>query len=143
MDRDSDERNQLHRREYTMSECTWINLEVGKVYRTVDGTKVTIIAKINSPLPYVGIFPFGEGEGVRQWHADGKYTVDGSTPSSKDIISEWREPKRVSGWVNVYHTSGSTHLGGIYDTESAARAAGIGNHQYINTTYIEVEEDMK
>lgn len=77
-----------------------IKLEAGKYYRTHGGDKVFIAGKSpfeKRPFEFCG---FVENQGTQSWTAEGKFFT-GKNSSAYDIVAEWKEPKRVKGWLAI------------------------------------------
>lgn len=91
-----------------------LRLEVGKEYRTRNGSKIKVIYKkpVAFTHPYVAVT--FEDYSVLLYTKYGQYT--NHSQSGWDIIEEWMEPVRVSGWVNVY----SDGVGVVYATKEKA-----------------------
>lgn len=103
-------------------------------YKTRDGRRAYVAER--SPFAttrgdrWIGLFETG---GAHSWRADGmSYT---ETASALDLVEEWREPVRVSGFVNVY-PDGFTSP--VYPTRSRADLAA--DEQRIACIYIEGAE---
>jgi hypothetical protein len=83
-----------------------MKFEVGKFYKTRDGRKVEVIA-VRAGLSFghtvIGLVmndPYGD---VTTWSADGNYGIcPDSRELSADLVAEWRDPVKVSGWLNYY-----------------------------------------
>jgi len=98
-----------------------MQIEAGKTYRTRNGSKARILATdINNahyPVCAAVTEVFGN-ESVRIYPADGRYfSICGE--STFDLVSEWREPVKVSGWVNVY---AGDRTSSIWDVRAEADA---------------------
>lgn len=78
-----------------------IKLEAGKYYRTRDGRKAFVSGKNPFSDTQCCICGFIEGYGSTSWTIDGNYYSDKSDVAY-DLIAEWKEPKRIKGWVNIY-----------------------------------------
>ena len=78
-----------------------LKIEAGKYYRTRGGDKAWMGCDIRTG-GYGGIYPFiGVVGGYRQsWASDGSSIYGEQSPF--DIIAEWKEPKRIKGWVNIW-----------------------------------------
>lgn len=79
-----------------------MQIEVGKYYKTRDGRKAFIAAKLPNPSdePYIGYAEYTHGQIVESWYEDGSYITDQS--SGNDLIEEWKEPKSGVRYVNIY-----------------------------------------
>lgn len=114
-----------------------LKIEAGKFYRTRGGKKAFVA--------YVGN-PFSEGNeqeeaigwvekanGYREsWCRDGKFYRHRGL-SEYDLVAEWKEPKRIKGWLNVYldEDNGSPTVGMLNKSKSecpkdTGRVACIG-----------------
>lgn len=84
-----------------------LQLEAGKYYRTRDGDKV-FVAALNlfddaSDHPVAVIIGNNDDEDDLQWYSpEGRLNAYSFSPKGSDIVSEWVEPKRIKGWVNLY-----------------------------------------
>lgn len=87
----------------------------GKFYKTRDGRKAKFLGDFTDDFESgVLLFKFG--------HTDARWMLAGGRGHSSkecgiDIISEWKEPVKVSGWVNVYQHFPCSH---IYATREKA-----------------------
>lgn len=86
---------------------TQLKIEVGREYRTRDGRKARVICtdryRVEYPIVALVSNPAqGEyAESVCSYRLDGTWHPNGVV-DELDLVAEWREPVRVSGWVNVY-----------------------------------------
>ena len=98
-----------------------MKLEAGKYYKTRNGLKayVEFIRQDNPFRDYIPEYPaigFIESYGEHMWKTNGEFNT--FIESELDLISEWREPVKVSGWVNVYDTFTSM----LYKTKERANS---------------------
>jgi len=83
-----------------------MNLEIGKCYKTRDGKKVVVIGDtrlVNSYVPRIYVCDIDSKQVGIDWYAvspDGRYGEYHET--ERDVVSEWKDPLKVEGWVNVY-----------------------------------------
>jgi len=117
-----------------------MNIKVGKTYRDRGGRKVRIVATglANTRYSVVGISSGETGEETPL-----TYTEDGIfyRPDVKhpyDIISEWREPVKVSGWVNVCNLCNMRRT--IFPTREEANQYATTDR--IACVYVEGMEEM-
>lgn len=114
-----------------------MKLELGKHYKTRDGRKVRIICvdKMSDSHPIVGLILEGDWEAISAYTEQGKYaTYD----SHEDIVSEWREPITVEGWVNV---NDSFPISKFYKTKFEADAgAGADRIACVKVKGVEGDE---
>jgi len=90
-----------------MDERGKMNFEVGKYYKRRDGKKVRCIATDNGGRYCVVMM---SDNNVSLVAHDGRFydnQVKGG--STQDIVAEWKEPVKVSGWINIYQ--GNLHSG--------------------------------
>ena len=102
-------------------ERTLMKLEAGKYYKTRNGLKAYVeFIRQDSPFgDYLTEYPatgFIENLGEQMWKTNGEFNT--FIESELDLISEWREPIKVSGWVNVYDTFTSM----LYKTKERANS---------------------
>lgn len=100
-----------------------MNFEVNKSYRARGGLKVTIIAVgINNLMSMVGVITHLNGlQHVDTFTKDGKFDETGEE-RLLDLVAEWRDPIKVSGWVNVYRNSElMVGLGHIHTSRETAK----------------------
>ena len=98
-----------------------MKLEAGKYYKTRNGLKayVEFIRQDNPFRDYIPEYPaigFIESYGEQMWKTNGEFNT--SIENELDLISEWREPIKISGWVNLYDTFTSM----LYKTEEEANS---------------------
>lgn len=101
--------------EVTMS--TGLTLEPGKYYRTRDGRKAYVagISPFESTASDYRLCGYVEdGVSCEGWTVDGCITE--GLEFGEDPISEWREPVKVAGYVNVYE-------GGVSDIHKSREKA--------------------
>ncbi len=79
-----------------------MKLEVDRFYRTRDGRRAHILAALcgnpNILYPVTGIID-GNDEFVT-WTFSGHNLIN--SVSNYDLVSEWIEPIKIDGWINVY-----------------------------------------
>lgn len=89
-------------------------------YRLRNGKKAWVAAKTpfhySDPRVWVGQIEGTHCYSVT-WTESGKYYADRT--DNEDVVAVWRDPVRVSGWVNVYS---SGDLGCIWPTKEQAEA---------------------
>lgn len=56
---------------------------------------------------------------ISEVHANGSYWFD-NVPSDNDLISIWREPVKVEGYVNVYYLDNKPVFGNLWTTKDKA-----------------------
>ena len=106
-----------------------MKLEVGKYYKARNGMKAYVLSK-DLPNPF---FPSSNLHEIyiKVCYEPGDICVienNGrvfeSRESPQDLISEWVEPVRVKGWVNVfkshYSRTWSLYFGDVYSTREEA-----------------------
>ncbi|MET4294738.1 hypothetical protein ABIB06_006571 [Bradyrhizobium sp. LB8.2] len=85
-----------------------LKLEAGKYYRTRDGRKA-FVGCVGNPFQqnqceWDGAIGWVETNGGCQyresWREDGRAAA--ATNHDLDLVAEWKEPKRIKGWVNVF-----------------------------------------
>lgn len=78
-----------------------LKIEVGKFYKTRDGSKVRIYATDGSSRhPIHGAIQYEDGWHQRGWSLSGKF-LNFPGENQEDLIAEWSEPKpKRLGWVN-------------------------------------------
>ena len=95
--------------------------EVGKFYKTRDGRKVEFLidyaGKLQSQCPL--LFATQEGYAIHT-RSTGALREAGEHPN--DVISEWKEPVKVNGWVNVYKYNDGD-IGRLHKSKTEAREA--------------------
>lgn len=112
-----------------------MNLEVGKFYKTRNGLKARIYAiDCGGDFPIHGAVFVGDGWASETWRADGVFLDQ--KDGSMGIVSEWREPHAVNGWVNIYKTE--MGLQRIYSTKQLAGIHAAKN--CIGCVYVSGEE---
>lgn len=79
-----------------------MKLEVGKFYKTRDGRKAEVVY-INEELKdSYTVYFLVDGDGhLISCSLEGSYYGDDEAHES-DLVSEWKEPERVTGWMNIY-----------------------------------------
>lgn len=102
-------------------ERTLMKLEAGKYYKTRNGLKAYVeFIRQDSPFgDYLTEYPatgFIENLGEQMWKTNGEFSVPNDY--ELDLISEWRELVKISGWVNLYDTFTSM----LYKTEEEANS---------------------
>ena len=100
-------------------ERTPMKLEAGKYYKTRNGLKayVEFIRQDSLFGDYLTKYPamgFIESYGEQMWKTNGEFNT--SIENELDLISEWREPIKISGWVNV----SDIFTSGLYKTKEEA-----------------------
>ena len=100
-------------------ERTLMKLEAGKYYKTRNGLKayVEFIRQDNPFRDYIPEYPaigFIESYGEHMWKTNGEFSVPNDY--ELDLISEWREPIKISGWVNI----SDIFTSGLYKTKEEA-----------------------
>ncbi len=97
-----------------------IKLEAGTQYRTRGGRVARVYAVDGlGPYPVHGAV---WRDGDHEW-STGSWTSGGRAyeeESADDIVSAWREPIVLEGWVNVYEAPGGYGFSAPYDTEDQA-----------------------
>jgi len=81
-----------------------LKIEAGKYYRTRDGRKARIDCIIEPVMGKLKYPCVGELEGwlsktPPSWQLDGSFD---SVEREQDLVAEWKEPKRIKGWMNIY-----------------------------------------
>lgn len=106
-----------------------LQLEVGKCYRTRDGRKVHIVYKCpgDYTYPYLGVFDSTIRTVI--YRPDGSW---GEGPDDDDLISEWKEPYTVKGWVALYHNG--TGTSSIYPELSMVKQLFPEADAYVHVT---------
>lgn len=82
-----------------MNEAQALTLEAGKYYRTRDGKKAFVAGKNpfeDLEYPFIGVLQ-SDASSSDSWAVDGRYIV--GEKSNDDLVAEWVEPKRVTGWI--------------------------------------------
>ena len=102
-------------------ERTLMKLEAGKYYKTRNGLKAYVeFIRQDSPFgDYLTKYPamgFIERYGEQRWKTNGEFNT--FIENELDLISEWRELVKISGWVNLYDTFTSM----LYKTEEEANS---------------------
>jgi hypothetical protein len=99
-----------------------MNIEAGKYYKTRDGRKA-YVEHTSDPNPFqpkaneiLLVRGYVDGLGSLSWRADGRFSTDSTRKESLDLVAEWLEPVKVSGWVNVY----TNFLSRVYGTKKQA-----------------------
>lgn len=110
-------------------------------YKSRNGDKVKVLA-VDAPgrCPVVGYTIDKKSDTVVgcSWRLDGGFNADvDEGVTDLDIISEWREPLKVSGWVNVYKYGSSYDYGCVYPCKDDAISVSNGA---IATVYVSGEE---
>jgi len=100
-------------------ERTPMKLEAGKYYKTRNGLKAYVeFIRQDSPFgDYLTEYPatgFIENLGEQMWKTNGEFSVPNDY--ELDLISEWRELVKISGWVNV----SDIFTSGLYKTKEEA-----------------------
>lgn len=121
-----------------VEEIPGLNFEIGKYYKTANCVKVKILETDipnDKDMMYVMFMSTG---------STAKYNKNGEYVSNKNynIIGEWKEVKKVKGWIAVIHDryTGKTFAGDIiYDTKELALAAPNA----VGASEIEVEYEVK
>ena len=106
-------------RTLTKIERPLMKLEAGKYYKTRNGLKAYVeFIHQDSPFgDHISKYPatgFIEGFGKQMWKTNGEFNP--YMENAMDLISEWREPIKVSGWVNV----SDIFTSGLYKTKEEA-----------------------
>lgn len=100
-----------------------MNIEVGKFYKTRNDLKVRIYASDGAePYSFHGAVFMENVWQIRQWACNGEYYSEGPE-SANDLVSEWRDPVEVKGWINVYNHD---YAARIRPTRAAADRADLG-----------------
>ncbi len=122
-----------------------IKLEAGKYYKTRKHGKAYCAAIIPpSPLEKSEYWMYKEGfafvylnSGSVCLELDGKGPSDGDF----DIVAEWKEPMKVSGWLNLHKPDCLGLNGFLYETRAEAdRGASASRITCIYVTGTEGEE---
>lgn len=112
-----------------------MKLELGKAYRTRDGRKAEVLFIV--PEEYSDEYPvvLGTEDDERiDTTYEGKYIK--GYKNEEDIVSEWREPIKIEGWVNVYPCDRSV----VYrNKEIADERSQLGRIACIKVTGVEGE----
>lgn len=114
-----------------------IKLEAGKFYRTRDGRKAFVVfvqppEGMGHRYPVLGY----HGEYSGNWTSDGKWNDGGE--SQNDLVAEWLEPRRISGWVCVWDFPGALVI--VHPSEAAAKQATMGDRKKLAIAFIDVLE---
>lgn len=103
--------------------------EVGKIYRHTQSyrtIKVLYVSKNNMIADVLS----GTNEGNDEWFS----------PNTKDW-REYKEPRKIEGWVNVFGGPNGLKLGDVnWDSKSSAIACGGKRVDYIDTIKISYTE---
>jgi len=96
-----------------------MKLEAGKYYKTRNGLKAYVeFIRQDSPFgDYLTKYPatgFIENLGEQMWKTNGEFSAP--FDYELDLISEWREPIKISGWVNI----SDIFTSGLYKTKEEA-----------------------
>ncbi len=96
-----------------------MKLEAGKYYKTRNGLKAYVeFIRQHSPFgDYLTKYPamgFIERYGEQRWKTNGEFNT--FIENELDLISEWRELVKISGWVNV----SDIFTSGLYKTKEEA-----------------------
>ena len=96
-----------------------MQLKVNHFYKTRDGRKAEVVY-INEGLrdTYMVSYVIEREDQLHSCNPEGYYR-QGRSKSLLDLISEWVEPLRVTGWYSVYQYK----LVGPYDTEEDAESS--------------------
>ena len=99
-----------------------MKLEVGKFYKTREGRKAEGVYVNRGLRDIFRVSYIIEEEGqLFSCNLDGYYH-DGRAKSPLDLISEWVELLRVTGWYNIHQY----RLVGPYDTKEDAESSASG-----------------
>lgn len=106
-----------------------MKLEAGKYYRTRDERKA-YVAAVLSPFKHldpdflaIGWIEGSDSALARMWNPNtGAFITDDSCQA--DLVAEWKEPKIIKGWLNIYseNSVGDIVTGYIYPTLERARS---------------------
>lgn len=80
--------------------------KAGMFCRTRNGRKAYIAANVKNPFrettfPLTGFIQGESGDCADFWTAKGRYSTS-VCDHEFDLVGEWRDPIKVSGWVNIY-----------------------------------------
>lgn len=92
-----------------------MKLEAGKFYKTLDGRKA-YVAQTGITFPgsehgrAIGYVPMKDENGY-----DPHFWFEDGTASNKphEILSEWQEPKRIKGWMNIEQSTNCRAIGNV------------------------------
>lgn len=70
-----------------------MKIEMGKVYKTREGLKVTIYS-IDETRPNANVVHGSMGNSVGSWCTNGRFFHSEYTEDLRDIVSEWEEPRK-------------------------------------------------
>lgn len=113
--------------------------EVGKYYKTVGGQKALVeyISEFSVFHPIRGVV-FDDEEKIWRnidWASDGHIYLKGELHKNDLTTEEWKERKRVRGWINIYSHDCVVFT---YDTKKEADKYAMKGR--IACVYIDVEE---
>ncbi|MBR0721781.1 hypothetical protein [Bradyrhizobium manausense] len=84
-----------------------LKIEAGKFYRTRSGAKAFVAMDKRNPFnpddeyPILAYIDEEPETNTHKWlNPDGREYA--SKEYEHDLVAEWREPKRIKGWLNVY-----------------------------------------
>ena len=94
-----------------------MQFEVGKFYKTQNGSKLRCLA-LDGDHSFPIICLDLEDREAYTFTLDGKYRREAGDHQF-DIVSEWREPVKIEGWMNVYGGN-SPHASCFYYSKEIA-----------------------
>ena len=109
--------------------------EPGKFYKTRDGRKVEHLVNTSGKLSGTNTFLFSTPEKFAIWTRENGH-VYRDIEYHNDIVSEWKEPLKISGWLNVY-PDGST--GSLHPTREEA-ISWVASDRTITTIFVQGTE---
>lgn len=77
-----------------------MKFEVGKFYKTRDGRKAQFLGDFSVNLCRIDSLLFCVEGNDRWYFSGGNYRCSGDGIAGLDIVSEWKESLKISGWVN-------------------------------------------